>query len=217
MFRNLLLGPLQILYNLPAIILALTVHEFMHAYVAVKAGDPTPKNQGRLTLNPLKHLDPIGTLMIIFIGFGWAKPVNVNISNFRNSRRDFVYVSLAGVFANLILAFLASAILYFSGDVLINNPVLYQIIAPFIWINLMLVAINIIPLPPLDGFNVLSSLVTFKNMQIIYNLRRYGFMIIILLSFVGVLGRYINGLSSLLITGFNWIFMLVDKLVGLIG
>jgi Zn-dependent protease len=206
------------LYNLPAIILALTMHEFMHAYVADRAGDPTPRNQGRLTINPLKHLDPIGTLMIIFIGFGWAKPVNVNIRNFRNGRRDFIYVSLAGVFANLILAFIATAILYFSGDALFNSsPVLYRIIQPFVWINLMLVALNIIPIPPLDGFNVLTSLVTFRNMEIIFNLRRYGFMIIILLSFIGVLGRYISLLSGLLYGGVTGLLSLIERLVGLIA
>ncbi|MCK5130463.1 MAG: site-2 protease family protein [Clostridiales bacterium] len=214
MLNNILIAPLQILYNLPAIIVAFTIHEFMHAYVAYKAGDDTPKIQGRLTLNPLKHIDPIGFIMVILIGFGWAKPVQVNINNFKNGRRDYIYVTLAGVFGNFILAFIATTIFYFSGNLLINSEAAYSIVRAFIYINLMLLTFNLLPLPPLDGFNLLTTLVRFKNMKVIYTLKRYGFMIIILLSIVGVLGGYISGFSNLILKGFITFLSFIQGLVG---
>ncbi len=214
MLGNLLVQPLQILYNLPAIILAFTLHEFMHAYVAVKAGDPTPKNQGRLTFNPLKHLDPIGFIMVLLIGFGWAKPVNVNISNFRNGRRDYIFVSLAGVFGNFLLAFIATTILFLSGDTFINNEAVTGILIAFININLMILTLNILPLPPLDGFNILTTFVKFKNIKIIFTLRKYGFMIIILLSIIGLLGMYISGFSQLIFNGFIAFLSFIKGIVG---
>ena len=115
----------SILYRVPAVILAFTVHEFMHAYVAVKAGDDTPINQGRYTLNPLKHIDPIGFIMVLLVRIGWAKPVQVNINNFNNKRKDFLMVSLAGVMGNFMLAFLIRAIMYFSPELYVSNLIIY--------------------------------------------------------------------------------------------
>ncbi len=214
MFDQLIAQPIQILYNLPAIILGLTMHEFLHAYVAVKLGDDTPKLQGRLTINPLSHLDPIGFLMIILIGFGWAKPVQVNLNNLKNRKRSFLFVSLAGVFGNFIIALIAASILYFSRSAIANNTALANILHSFVNINLMLVALNLIPLPPLDGFNVLSTFVKFKNIKVISTLKQYGFYILIFLSLIKILGLYIWGAVDIISNGFYWFFGLIESLVG---
>ena len=212
-----LIGPItNILYRIPAVILAFTIHEFMHAYVAVKAGDDTPINQGRYTLNPIKHMDPIGLIAVLLIGIGWAKPVQVNINNLRNKRKDFIMVSLAGVMGNFLLAFLLSAVMYFSRDFMAQNYVLFNIVYMTIYINLMLIWFNIIPIPPLDGFNVLTTAVRFTNMKFIYNLRRYGFMILIGLMFFGVLGFYVRFMNQITLNGFNAIFRLIENLAGLV-
>lgn len=212
-----IIGPISdILYRIPAIILAFTVHEFMHAYVAVKAGDNTPINQGRYTLNPIKHIDPIGFIMVLIMGIGWAKPVQVNISNFRNKRKDFVMVSLAGVFGNFILAFIFSAIIFFSPGLFASNIILYRILNSIVSLNLMLIFLNILPIPPLDGFNVLTTLVRFKNMNIVYNLKRYGFYILLALLIFRVLGTYLYFMSSLVRNGFIALFTLIQNLSGMI-
>ncbi len=212
-----LIGPIVgILYRVPAVILAFTIHEFMHAYVAVKAGDNTPLNQGRLTLNPLKHIDPIGFIAVLLIGIGWAKPVQVNISNLRNRRKDYAMVSIAGVVGNLMLAFLLSAVMYFSGNAISSSVIVYNLIQYTLSINLMLIWLNILPIPPLDGFNVLTTLVTFKNMNVVYNLKRYGFLILIVLMFTGILGGYISLMTGLVLKGFYAFFGLISNLAGMI-
>ena len=146
MFLNTALIIPYILFFIPALI----IHEFSHAYVAYKLGDPTPKAMGRLTLNPLAHLDLVGTLAIFLIGFGWAKPVPINPYNFKNIRRDTALVSLAGPGANFILAIIGLFILYLIG----NN----WFLEPFILINIVLGTFNLIPLGPLDGFKILSGI-----------------------------------------------------------
>ena len=212
-----LLDPIShVLYKIPAIILAFTIHEFMHAYVAVKAGDETPINQGRYTLNPIKHIDPIGFIMVLFAGIGWAKPVQVNINNFKNGRKDFLMVSFAGVLGNFMLAFAAAAVMFFSSGFLAKNEIIYYIVYYIVYINLMLICINILPIPPLDGFNILTTLVRFKNMNIIYNIKRYGFFILIILWFTGILRFYIQGLVSLLLNGFFALFNLIQSLAGML-
>lgn len=203
------------LYRIPAIILAFTIHEFMHAYVAVKAGDNTPINQGRYTLNPLKHIDPIGFIMVLIAGIGWAKPVQVNINNFSNKRKSFMMVSLAGVLGNFMLAFLVRAIMYFSPGLYLSNTILYNILSYIVMINLMLIWLNLLPIPPLDGFNVLTTLVRFKNMNIIFSLKRYGFLILIVLWFTRILGLYISFMTGLVISGFDSLFAFIANLAGL--
>jgi len=212
-----LIDPIShILYKIPAILLAFTIHEFMHAYVAVKAGDNTPINQGRYTLNPIKHIDPIGFILVLFAGIGWAKPVQVNINNFKNGRKDFLMVSLAGVLGNFMLAFLAAAVMFFSANFLSSNEILYYVVYYIVFINLMLIGINLLPIPPLDGFNVLTTLVRFKNMNLIFTIKRYGFFLLLILWYTRILGVYINGLVNLLLKGFFAFFSLIQNLVGLI-
>lgn len=206
----------QILYNVPAIIIGFTVHEFMHAYVADRLGDPTPRMNGRLTLNPIVHIDWVGFIMVILLGFGWAKPVRINPRNFANRRKSRIMVSIAGPLANLAFAFFTYAILFFSRGALFGNEIVLNFIYSIITINLMLFAFNILPIPPLDGYNILEELIHYSKYQTLAKLRQYGFIILIVLSIVGVLGMYISLATRSAMTLFTWVFTGISWLVGLI-
>ena len=141
--------------------ISLTIHEFAHAFVAFKCGDPTAKLAGRMTLNPLKHLDMMGFLMFIFLGVGWAKPVPTNPMNYRNYKKGTRAVSISGVTANLLLGLIsAGTIAILSATVGINGEVMgyiYYILFYFMLVNSFLVMFNIMPIPPMDGFNFIST------------------------------------------------------------
>ncbi len=188
----------------------------MHAYTANRLGDPTPKMNGRLTLNPLVHVDWIGLLMVILLGFGWAKPVRINPNNFANRRKATTIVSIAGPLANLALAFVTYAFIYFGSTMLIQNEVVFNMVYSLLNINLMLFAFNIIPIPPLDGYSVLENNIHYTKYQRLAQLRQYGFMILIVLSILGVLGMYISFASSAVLWVFNLIFRGVSLLTGFI-
>lgn len=151
----------DVISMLPSLLFGFAIHEYSHARVAVAFGDDTPKRQGRLTLNPIPHIDPIGLLLFVFAGFGWAKPVQVNLFAFKNPRRNDLLVSLAGPTSNLI----AAVIFAFLTRLLpIFNPNIYQgslgdavfnIVSYFVWTNLVLAMFNLIPIPPLDGSRIL--------------------------------------------------------------
>lgn len=206
----------RILYNIPAIIIAFTVHEYMHAYTANRLGDPTPKMNGRLTLNPLVHIDWVGLLMVILLGFGWAKPVRINPNNFANRKKATTMVSIAGPLANLGLAFLVYAFMYFGSGLLLQNEVAYNMVYALLSINLMLFAFNIIPIPPLDGYSVLEQNIHYSKYNSLAKIRQYGFLALIVLSMLGVLGMYISFASSAMISLFNLIFRGISFLTGLI-
>lgn len=144
---------------LPGIILGLTVHEFSHAFVANKCGDSTSKDQGRITLNPLKHIDPLGFILIIFAGFGWAKPVQFNEENLRNPKTDVIKISIAGPLSNAVLAMVLSVLLSILSMVVPVDHGSWQVVIEVfrwaIYINWMLFIFNLIPLPPLDGSHLL--------------------------------------------------------------
>jgi len=158
-----------------ALTLAVTIHEFAHAWAAVKLGDPTPKLQGRLTLNPLSHLDPLGTLMLLFFRFGWGKPVTFDPFNLENPRRDTALISLAGPASNLILASILAIILRVTGITLIQ---------PFIMLNVVLAIFNLIPVHPLDGGKILVGLLPPSDAANLDDfMNKYGIFILILLVF----------------------------------
>jgi Zn-dependent protease len=146
-------SPEEILSLAVALILAFTIHEYAHAFMAFRLGDPTAKNLGRLTLNPIKHLDVLGTLMVFVIGFGWAKPVPVNPYNLRNGRKGMAMVAVVGPLSNLALATVVAVIWRATGFV--GGDFLISALLVFIYLNIALLFFNLIPVPPLDGFRVL--------------------------------------------------------------
>lgn len=191
---------------LPAILIGLTVHEFAHAYAADRLGDKTPKFQGRLSLNPFIHLDPIGFLMIILVGFGWAKPVQTNPGAYRNFYKDDLKVSLAGPLSNLLVAFLAAVatgVLLRTGilDMTVAenmSSVIISMLSAVISINCMLFVFNLIPLPGMDGFHVLRDLFPSVFDRVSDTLYRYQFLI--LMVFVATpLSTYMVGAPSRLL------------------
>ncbi len=150
---------IQVIIFLPAIIIALTVHEFSHAWVAYKLGDPTAKAHGRLTFNPLAHLDPLGTLMLILFRFGWGKPVPINEYNFKNPVLGMALSSLAGPMSNLVLAILGTFLFYILVGI---NPLLTAMLIYFVLINILLMMFNLLPVPPLDGHKIVRAILPEK-------------------------------------------------------
>lgn len=190
----------------PPLLFALTFHEFAHGYIAYRLGDPTAKDAGRLTLNPLKHLDPLGTIAFFFIKFGWAKPVPVNPGYFRNPKKDMLWVALAGPATNLALAivsaimtkaiWLLASILPYSGAAEAILVPLNAMLIASVWINLVLCIFNFLPIPPLDGSRILMGLLP-NNLALSYmRVERFGFLIIIVLAFSGVLSKVIVPIIS---------------------
>ncbi|WP_028778342.1 site-2 protease family protein [Shimazuella kribbensis] len=187
-FSSFLAYPLaEIPYVVVALLLAFTVHELAHAYVAYIFGDPTAKNDGRLTLNPLKHLDPVGTLFIFLVGFGWAKPVLVNRSYFRHPRTAGIFVSLAGPVSNIILAFVFVGILkiILVLGLLAGNPIIediiFELIGMIVWLNIVLFLFNLLPLPPLDGYRMVENLVSPSVQEKMQQYEHYGFILFVVL------------------------------------
>lgn len=178
-------------YVAPVILIAISFHEFAHGYVSYKLGDPTPKRDGRLTLNPFKHLDLAGTLCLLFFHMGWAKPVRINVACYKNKKWGTILVSVAGPLMNFLLAFL-SVLIYgllskygspYSEGVYIGAVLAYSAV-----INIGLGLFNLIPLPPLDGSNILSELIP-KAGEWFYQIRRYSNLILIVLLVSGALSR----------------------------
>lgn len=173
----------QILPLVPGFIVGLTLHEFSHAWAANRLGDPTARAAGRLSLNPLAHLDLFGSLALIFAGFGWAKPVPVDSSHFRSPRRDMALVAIAGPASNILLAIALSVVLYLITFVSalflrMSNPII-TVLVQGIWINVVLAIFNLIPLPPLDGSRVLAFLVPEHWNRGYDQLERFGPMLLI--------------------------------------
>lgn len=151
-----------VLFSLPAVLIGLTIHEFFHAFVASRLGDTTAKEQGRLTLNPIKHIDLLGMVFLIFAGFGWAKPVSINRTNLKNPRRDEILISIAGPLSNLVLGIIFIYIFRLLGFLFpyTGEPVqeiIYNMIIYSALLNFGLFVFNIIPIPPLDGSHVLFN------------------------------------------------------------
>lgn len=176
-----------ILYSLPGIIIGLSLHEFGHAFMAYKLGDKTPERDGRLTLSPMAHIDPIGLIFIFVAGFGWAKPVRVNPMVFKNQRRDNFLVAFSGPFMNLV-TMLIFLILYrltltVIGESLSPNQFLMirNVFLASTSINGILLFFNLLPISPLDGFTVLSGILPFKHHHKISFLHTHGFIVLIIL------------------------------------
>jgi Zn-dependent protease len=202
----------NLLVRVPALLIALTFHELAHGLVAYKLGDMTAKNHGRLTLNPLAHLDPLGLLALWLVGFGWAKPVPVNPFHFRGDRRRGMFlVGLAGPATNFLLGFIIALLLTFVPS-LFANPVVWDIIRTTFMYNLLLGVFNLLPVPPLDGSKVFAYLLPQSAAQTFYQLEQYGPLILILLIFTGFLGRI---LMPLVAVAANTIFAVVGFLANI--
>ena len=208
----------EILARLIVLFTAITVHEYSHGYVAYKLGDPTAKYSGRLSLNPMNHLDLWGALCMVLFGFGWAKPVPINPMYFRDRKRDTALVSFAGPLSNIVLAFV-SAIFAALYVVFIyarfNNFITHFIYLLFVQlaaVNIGFAIFNLIPIPPLDGSKILAKFLSNENHAKLMRFEQFGFPVLIVLSLTGVLGRILSIFITPLFNAWfglaNWIISL---------
>ncbi len=178
----------DILTRLPGILMAISFHECAHAYTAHLMGDDTAKYQGRISVNPVHHIDPVGFLMLLIARMGWAKPVPVNEQNFKHRKLGIFLVSIAGVTANIILAILLGWVVVISQN-WITIEEFYNVIGAAIWINIFFAAFNLLPIPPLDGFQLLTLVLPKHVAYKIYPLERYGFFILVFFIATGIIDR----------------------------
>jgi len=204
-----------LVYLVPAILISITVHEVFHGYVSYWLGDPTAKNAGRLSLNPLKHLDPLGTLMLLLAFFGWAKPVPINPMYYKNRRRGVVLVSIAGPLSNILVALVcAIPVIYleakYGGYSFKNfsiNAVIYNFCLVLYIININLAVFNIIPVPPLDGSKILGAILPPRQYFRLLQYENYIGLIFLIIVFVfpGILSRIMSPLKWVVSTVINMI------------
>jgi Zn-dependent protease len=188
---------------LPGIIIGLTFHEFAHAKAANMLGDPTPKLQGRVTLNPLAHIDIVGFIALMIVGFGWGKPVQINGNYFKKFKRDEIIVSISGVLMNLVLAIAFAGILkvmdvtaseFFTTSS--SGNYLSQMVYGVIWINIILMVFNLMPIPPLDGFNVIAELAHLREKGIYAQVYDKGPIILIILIVFNITDKIIGPVAN---------------------
>lgn len=200
---------LSLLISIPGLLLAITMHEFAHGWAAYLMGDTTAKYSGRLSLNPLHHLDPIGALCMLFFRFGWAKPVPINPNNFKNHRRGVIVVSIAGPFANFLLG-LVSCIIYYLLVFVVHSDLswiefLSQIVLYSIFMNVGLMIFNLIPVPPLDGSKILLEFLPYRVKYQIYQYERYFSLILIILVYAGTMTPVLSLLQGYVIKFYEFV------------
>lgn len=187
---------LRLLISAPPLLLALSLHELAHGYVALQLGDPTAKQAGRLTMNPLKHLDILGVLAFIFFNVGWAKPVPVDPRYFRNPQKDMLAVALAGPAANVALAIASAILLRLLTALDPGQPgyaltLLLLLLKSSVWINVMLAIFNLLPIPPLDGSRILMGVLPTSAAYRFAGLEPYGIILVLVLFYLGIIGKII--------------------------
>jgi Zn-dependent protease len=186
--------------TLPGIVIGITIHEFAHAFAAWKLGDSTPKLQGRVTLNPLAHIDPVGIIALVFVGFGWGRPVQVNPFAFKTHRRLCnIITDVAGVVTNFIVAFLVTGVLMGLGvaGVLTYDGVAYTILLYIIMMNIVLMIFNLLPIPPLDGFGIITEIFDLRRFRWYQPFYQNGSLILLIL----IIFDIISGLLTPALTG----------------
>ena len=211
------MGLIPLLFSNPALFIILAVillysiilHEVAHGWVAHLFGDDTAIHYGRLTLNPRSHVDPIGALMLFLVGFGWAKPVPVNYSSLTRARIGLFCVALAGCFTNILIATIALILL--QSGVINSNSTLFVMLSIVVRINIILGAFNLIPIPPLDGSKILMSFFPYRAQESLARLEPYGFFILVVLLFTGLLNPLITFMLTLIYGLIGILFSLFNR------
>lgn len=201
---------MNVIAGLPGLVIAMTIHEYAHARVADWLGDFTPRMQGRLTLNPTAHIDPFGLLMLFLIKFGWAKPVMVNPSNFRNPRRDDILVSAAGPLANLLTAFFTLLLMVIL--VKIDFPMstgMKTVFSLILIYNVNFAIFNMLPIPPLDGSHILRNLLPYELAIRFQAIERYSFLILIVFLMTPILGMIFIPMQRAILRAFEAIIHII--------
>lgn len=203
---SILLRAISLIIRVFVILLAISVHEAAHSFAAYKLGDYTAKSMGRISINPLRHLDPMGALCMLLFGFGWAQPVMVNPYNFKKPKRDMAIVSAAGPISNFIMAFIAIALFKLVAILHLPSNMLTEIIFMFLrsvaLLNVGLGVFNLIPIPPLDGSKIFLPLLPNKLYYDIMRYERFGWLILIIALALGVLDPILSGLRGAIINLF---------------
>jgi len=203
---------LSLILSLPALLIALTVHEYAHGWVADKMGDPTARYSGRLSLNPLAHIDLFGTVCLLFFHFGWARPVPINPRNFRDVRKGTIAVSLAGPFSNFLIALISSFVLAAMEKFLPANTItifFYNIVYACVTLNVGLMVFNLLPIPPLDGSKVLLEFLPPHVRYKFYSFERYSGLILMALIIFNILTPLLSYLRAIVLAFINILVGLV--------
>ncbi len=208
----------QLIAVLIILFVILPLHELAHGWVAYKFGDRTAKNAGRLTFNPLVSIDPLGALMILLVGFGWARPVPVNLNNFRHPRVGMAVTAAAGPFSNFLAA-LIGAFIYVGvnvgiGSSTVANHFAMQMLSAFIIINISLAVFNLLPIPPLDGSKIVASFLPQKGMEVFYRYQHFFIIFLYVLLFTGALSGPLSYVQNACANGILWIAELPFRLAG---
>ncbi len=208
----------QLIAVLIILFVILPLHELAHGWVAYKFGDRTAKNAGRLTFNPLVSIDPLGALIILLVGFGWARPVPVNLNNFRHPRVGMAVTAAAGPFSNFLAA-LIGAFIYVGvnvgiGSSTVANHFAMQMLSAFIIINISLAVFNLLPIPPLDGSKIVASFLPQKGMEVFYRYQHFFIIFLYVLLFTGALSGPLSYVQNACANGILWIAELPFRLAG---
>lgn len=206
----------KVIYWVPAILIALSLHEFAHGWASYMLGDPTPKSQGRLSINPFQHLDLFGTLLLFFAGFGWAKPVQVDSRYYENPKSDMVKVALAGPIMNFVVAFFSFLIIGFLEKVNVPLNIISNYVATLLYyialINIGLGIFNLIPVPPLDGSKVLFAILPAKSYFSYMRYEQFGMIVLLMFIWFGAFDGFLITARTSVING---MLEIVSKILSL--